>query len=170
MLKIDERVILDLAAQLGERLKKQSLRCVVAESCTGGRLASAITDIPGSSAWFDRGYITYSNQAKTEMLGVSAEVLAGTGAVSEATVCAMASGAIAASGADMSIAISGVAGPSGGSAEKPVGLVWISWALKSGQVEAQAYQFEGDRLAIRLLAVENALKGLIKRCDLLKKE
>ncbi|MEJ2425336.1 MAG: nicotinamide-nucleotide amidohydrolase family protein, partial [Candidatus Thiodiazotropha sp.] len=118
------------ARECAERLLQTGLQLVVAESCTGGWLAKVLTDLPGSSQWFDRGYVTYSNLAKQEMLGVSAEILERWGAVSEQTVEAMVSGALGKSGADLAVAISGIAGPTGGSAEKPVGTVCFAWMMR----------------------------------------
>lgn len=155
----------ELADKLGKTLLKRKLRCAVAESCTGGSLAAAITDIPGCSQWFDRGYVTYTNNAKEEVLSVSRQVISSMGAVSEATVRAMAEGTIATSDAHVSVAISGIAGPGGGSPEKPVGTVWVAWAGNLQPTYAQCYFFEGDRAAIRQQAVHVALEGLIKRCD-----
>ena len=154
----------ELAKELGCTLLKYKLSCAVAESCTGGSLAAAITDIAGSSQWFDRGFITYTNQAKEEMLGVPEQVISAHGAVSEATACAMAQGAIANSNADVSVAITGVAGPSGGSIEKPVGTVWIAWAANLQPVHAQCYLFKGDRASIREQSVIVALEGMIQLC------
>lgn len=151
-----------LASKLGQLLLMHNLRCAVAESCTGGGLAAAITDIAGSSQWFDRGFVTYSNEAKQEMLGVPAQMLASEGAVSEAVVRAMAEGTLAASGANLSAAISGIAGPDGGSLEKPVGTVWIAWAGDMQVTHAQCYQFTGERVGIRQQAVNAALEGLIQ--------
>jgi len=130
-----------------------------AESCTGGWVAQIITAVAGSSSWFDRGFVTYSNAAKQEMLGVSSTTLATHGAVSEATVLEMAQGALRYSQAQVSIAISGIAGPSGGSVEKPVGTVWIGWALP-GRSFATQFLFPGDRTAIRQQAVHAALAQL----------
>ena len=158
--------IYDLADKLGQVLLKRKLRCAVAESCTGGGLAAAITDIAGSSQWFDRGFVTYTNEAKQEVLAVPKNVIHSQGAVSEATVRAMAHGTISASDAEVSVAISGIAGPSGGSPEKPVGTVWIAWAGDLQPTHAQCYLFKGDRIAIRQQAVQVALEGLIKRCDI----
>lgn len=157
-----------LARQLGECLRKLSLRCAVAESCTGGRIAAALTDIAGSSQWFDRGYVTYSNQAKKDMLGVSDAILMSHGAVSEATVRLMAEGALTASRVDLTVAVSGVAGPSGGSIEKPVGLVWVAWAGFAMATEAASYVFQGSRDTVRAQAVCVAIEGLIQRCNSLK--
>lgn len=156
----------ELAKQLGNALLQHKLYCAVAESCTGGSLSAAITNIAGSSQWFDRGFITYTNQAKEEMLGVPGQVISTHGAVSEATACAMAQGVIANSNADVSAAITGIAGPSGGSIEKPVGTVWIAWASNLQPVHAQCYLFKGDRAAIREQSVIVALEGMIQRCIL----
>jgi len=153
--------IYDLAKKLGQLLYDQKLYCAVAESCTGGSLAAAITDVPGSSQWFDRGFVTYTNEAKQEMLGVPASVIATDGAVSDATVRAMAQGALANSHADMSMAISGIAGPGGGSTDKPVGTVWIAWARLLQTSHAQCYLFAGDRASVRQQAVQVALDGAI---------
>ncbi len=152
---------LTLAKQFGEILVRKNMRCTVAESCTGGSLAAAITDIPGSSQWFDRGFVTYTNEAKHDMLSVPKEIIASFGAVSEQVVQAMAIGALAASNADISIAISGIAGPSGGSDDKPVGTVWIAWASKVQPVSARCFLFSGDRFAIRQQAVLAGLNGVI---------
>lgn len=150
-----------LAEQLGETLAARGLCCAVAESCTGGRLAAAITEISGSSQWFDRGFITYSNQAKADLLGVSDVLIQSEGAVSEAVVRAMALGALSASRADLTVAVSGIAGPTGGTTDKPVGLVWLAWSGRSGVSEAQSYCFEGDRFSVRTQAVYAALEGLL---------
>lgn len=155
----------ELAAKLGHILLERKIHCAVAESCTGGSLAAAITEIPGTSQWFDRAFVTYTNVAKEEMLAVPHEVLASQGAVSEATARAMAQGAISASDAEVSVAITGIAGPSGGTREKPVGTVWIAWAGDLQPTHSQCYLFEGDRAAIRQQAVRTALQGLIQRCD-----
>lgn len=151
-----------LASKLGDLLLARQLRCTVAESCTGGSLSAAITDISGSSQWFDRGFVTYSNISKQQMLGVSSCVLASDGAVSEAVVRAMAEGALAASTANLGVAVSGIAGPDGGSPEKPVGTVWFAWASESSPTQTQRYLLVGDRLAIRQQAVNIALEGLIQ--------
>ena len=158
-------LIYELSNQLGQVLLRHGLRCVTAESCTGGALSAAITDIPGSSQWFDRGFVTYTNLAKQQMLGVPNAVLASFGAVSEAAVCAMAKGALLESEADMSVAISGIAGPDGGSLKKPVGTVWLAWAGLSAPTKAVGYCFAGDRLSIRQQAVQTALEGLIQQVN-----
>ncbi|MCX7117844.1 MAG: CinA family protein [Legionellales bacterium] len=154
--------ILELSKKLGKILFQHKYRCVVAESCTGGSLAAAITDIPGSSQWFDRGFVTYSNESKTEVLSVPSHMIIEEGAVSEATALAMAHGALTASSADVSAAITGVAGPGGGRVDKPVGTVWIAWAGHMFPSHAQCYLFAGDREAIRHQAVRMALDGLIE--------
>jgi nicotinamide-nucleotide amidase len=139
-----------------------------AESCTGGGIAAALTDLAGSSAWFDAGFITYSNAAKQRMLGVSPEHFreSGPGAVSEAVVLEMSLGAVARSGADVSMAVSGVAGPGGGSPEKPVGTVWIAWCVE-GKADAECFLFGGDRAQIRYATICAALQGLVNRVDAL---
>ena len=151
-----------LAEKLGEQLLRCGLRCAVAESCTGGSLAAAMTDIPGSSQWFDCGFITYSNQSKQQLLGVSPAVIASEGAVSEAVVRAMAEVVLTHSRADVSVSISGVAGPDGGSEEKPVGTVWMAWASNTQLTAVQRFLFSGDRLAIRTQAVQASLEGLMR--------
>ena len=151
----------DLAAELGRRLMARGRMLATAESCTGGWIAKCCTDIAGSSAWFDRGFITYSNEAKHDMLGVSEALLASQGAVSEAVVRAMAEGALSNSRAQQTVAVSGIAGPGGGSAEKPVGTVWFAWAVKDGVARTQVVQFAGDREAVRRQTVELAIRGLM---------
>lgn len=153
--------LLELSTALGELLLPSGRMVATAESCTGGLVAGAITDIAGSSDWFDRGFVTYSNQAKMEMLGVSATTLAAHGAVSEATVREMARGAVERSAASLSVAISGIAGPGGGTVERPVGLVWFAWAESGGGVQAAMHQFDGDRAAVRQQATVTALEGLL---------
>lgn len=151
-----------LAAQVGELLKSRGLMLATAESCTGGGVAQAITDIPGSSEWFERGFVTYANQAKVEMLGVEPQTLRLHGAVSEATVREMAEGALLHSHADVSLAVSGVAGPGGGTRDKPVGTVWFAWALRGGATDARKYLLSGDRAQIRAQSVRIALQGLLE--------
>ncbi|HSO81249.1 nicotinamide-nucleotide amidase [Thiocapsa sp.] len=152
-----------IAALLAELMLRAGLRLVVAESCTGGWLAKVVTDLAGSSAWLDRGFVTYSNAAKQEMLGVRAETLAAQGAVSEAVVAEMAMGALSRSHAHVAVAISGVAGPGGGSPEKPVGTVWLAWAWPEGRVETRRFHFDGDRDAVRRCSVQAAIDGLVER-------
>ncbi|MFZ2628220.1 MAG: nicotinamide-nucleotide amidohydrolase family protein [Rugosibacter sp.] len=141
------------------------LLVATAESCTGGWVAQVITHTAGSSAWFERGFITYSNAAKIEMLGVRAATLAEQGAVSEATACEMAAGALAHSTASISLAITGIAGPTGGSVTKPVGAVCFAWCRTGETAQAETQRFAGDREAIRRQAVVHALQGLLKRIE-----
>jgi nicotinamide-nucleotide amidase len=150
-----------LARQVGEALRQRGARLVTAESCTGGWVAKEITGIPGSSSWFDMGFVTYSNQAKQALLGVRAQTLQGQGAVSEATVAEMAAGALARSGADVALAISGIAGPGGGTADKPVGLVCFGWVTRTGRRVTASECFPGDREAVRAQAVARALRGVL---------
>jgi cytidylate kinase len=150
-----------LAADLGKLLQAQAMRLVTAESCTGGGLAETITDIPGSSAWFERGFVSYSNAAKQDMLHVSGDTLNTAGAVSEAVAVEMAKGALFHSPADIAVAITGIAGPTGGTAEKPVGTVWIAWAAKGAGYTAQLFQYTGDRESIRQQAIYSALHTLL---------
>jgi len=150
--------LIALATQLGEALKRKGWMLAVAESCTGGGIAQACTAIPGSSEWFDRGFVTYSNRSKTEMLGVPAELIERHGAVSEEVARAMAEGALIYSHADVAISVTGIAGPEGGSPAKPVGTVWIAAAVRTGAVAAQRYQFIGDRGAVRQQSVVDALR------------
>jgi nicotinamide-nucleotide amidase len=151
-----------LAARLGELALARQVMLATAESCTGGLVAGAITEIAGSSDWFERGFVTYSNRAKIELLGVDAETIARHGAVSEQTARAMARGARAASGAQWTVAVTGVAGPSGGSPGKPVGTVWFAWAGPEG-VEALHRRLDGNRAAVRAASVAIALQGLVDR-------
>ncbi len=152
-----------LAERLGHLLLERGEWLAAAESCTGGWLAQSVTAIAGSSAWFDRGFVTYSNAAKMDMLGVPESTLDRHGAVSEAVARAMAQGALAHSRADWTVAITGIAGPGGGSPEKPIGTVCFAWASKNGGCEATLSLFSGDRATIREQAVRFALNGLIDR-------
>jgi nicotinamide-nucleotide amidase len=152
-----------LATRAGSRLKARGLKLVTAESCTGGWVAQAVTAISGSSDWFDRGFVTYSNEAKREMLGVRAATLERSGAVSEETALEMARGALAASRAQAAVSITGVAGPTGGTAAKPVGMVCFGWALAGGGADAATRHFAGDRTAIRQQSVIFALQGVLER-------
>lgn len=151
-----------LAETLGERLQEGRLRLTVAESCTGGWLTKVITDIPGSSGWLERGFVVYSNASKEEVLGVDGGLLIRAGAVSEPVVRAMAAGAIAHSQAQVAIAVTGIAGPGGGSEDKPVGTVWLAWALTDGRIETQCVQFAGNREEVRHQAVRVALRRLVE--------
>ena len=153
----------DLPALVADLMLEKRLFLATAESCTGGMIAAACTDLAGSSTWFERGFVTYSNAAKTEMLGVDAALIAQHGAVSEAVVRAMATGALAHSQAQVAVAVTGVAGPGGGSAEKPVGTVWLGFAFGgalAGQVHAERQHFPGDRAAVRAATVQHALRRL----------
>ncbi|BBB25121.1 CinA family protein [Amphritea japonica] len=143
----------------------QQVRIATAESCTGGWIAQEITALAGSSEWFECGFVTYSNEAKQQMLGVSESLFISDGAVSESVVVAMAKGAVQKSRAQLSVAISGVAGPGGGTDLKPVGTVWIAWYFDGCEVEAGRYQFAGDRQSVRKQAVVGALKGLVKQLN-----
>ena len=148
-----------LTRQLAERLLAKGQMLVAAESCTGGMIAATCTDLAGSSAWFERGFVTYSNASKTELLGVPAALIAEYGAVSEPVVRAMAQGALQHSHAQVAVAVTGVAGPGGGSAGKPVGSVWFGWATPAGVV-TQLCHFEGDRHQVRQASVQHALQRL----------
>ncbi len=158
----------ELSARVGQKLRAAERRVVTAESCTGGWVAKALTDVPGSSQWFECGYVTYSNAAKMRDLGVAAATLEGFGAVSEQTVREMAEGALRVTGANVALAVTGVAGPDGGTEEKPVGTVWFCAAARAGaaiDIIAELQRFDGDRAAIRSHAVQHALR-LILRLDL----
>lgn len=152
-----------LAEALGRALSARGHKLVTAESCTGGWLAQAITDVPGSSEWFERGFVVYSNASKCELLGVRAETLARFGAVSVETALEMAQGALHASHAEVSVAITGIAGPSGGDAEKPVGTVCLAWQGDLIPPHTRAFRIEGTRAGVRRQAVVAALEGLIER-------
>jgi nicotinamide-nucleotide amidase len=148
-------------AQLADLIQKRHWMLATAESCTGGMIAAACTDLAGSSAWFERGFVTYSNEAKTDLLGVDAALIKRHGAVSEEVARAMAAGAIARSKAQIAVAVTGVAGPSGGSAEKPVGTVWFGWATPAGLV-SEMRRFDGDRAQVRAATVLHALQRLVE--------
>jgi len=154
-----------IVEQLAELLIKRNKKLTIAESCTGGWIAKILTDLAGSSAWFERGFVTYSNQAKHEMLGVAEATLENFGAVSEETVVEMATGALKNSPADFSLSVSGIAGPGGGSDDKPVGLVWFAWAARDAVLLSEQQIFTGDRDAVREQAVIHALTGLLKLLD-----
>lgn len=149
-----------LAQELGARLGSTHDRLVTAESCTGGWIAKAVTDIAGSSAWFDCGMAAYSYEAKQALLGVRPQTLEVHGAVSRETVIEMVSGALVNSGASIAVAVTGIAGPGGGSEDKPVGTVWIGWKRRGGYAMAEVFHFDGDRDAVRRQTVANALLGL----------
>ncbi len=146
--------------QLGRLLEQRSLRVITAESCTGGWISKVLTDIAGSSAWVEGGFVSYSNRCKERMLGVAPALIASHGAVSEPVVRAMAEGALAHSDADLSVAVTGVAGPDGGTRDKPVGLVWFGWAGKGYATHTASSRFSGDRDAVRLATVLYAIRGL----------
>jgi nicotinamide-nucleotide amidase len=150
-----------LALKLGRALHVRGWRLSAAESCTGGWIAKVLTDVAGSSQWFDGGVVSYSNAAKTALLDVSTDVLAAHGAVSEETVCAMAEGARARFGTELAVAVSGIAGPGGGTADKPVGLVHFAWAAPGGTTAARRI-FAGNRDGVRRQAVALALERLIE--------
>lgn len=155
-----ESELFELAEQLGRKLKANGKKIATAESCTGGWIAQTITDVPGSSAWFDRGFVTYSNSAKVQMLDVSPETLEKHGAVSAETATEMAAGALAHSEADVAVAVTGIAGPDGGTPDKPVGTVFIAWADKNGEAKVIKRQFAGNRRQIRAQTVRSAVEGV----------
>jgi nicotinamide-nucleotide amidase len=157
--------IYDLAERLGRALERRKLMAATAESCTGGWVAEAITMVPGSSAWFERGFVTYTYISKREMLGVNVDTLETYGAVSEQVVREMAAGALRESHAQVAVAISGVAGPSGGTPEKPVGTVCFGWAVKNGEPWAETRRFDGDREAVRRQSVVHALAVLLETVE-----
>ena len=156
-----------LASQVGSLLLANGQRLATAESCTGGWVAQCLTAIAGSSNWFERGFVTYSNEAKQEMLGIDAQTLLTHGAVSETTAGAMASGALRHSRADWALSITGIAGPSGGSADKPVGMGCFGWAGPDSLTEVETRIFSGNREAVRSQSVAHALGGLLKRASAL---
>ncbi len=159
---ITEEDITRISERLGRACKRHpGVVIATAESCTGGGAAAAITRVSGSAKWFDRGFVTYSNSAKRDLLGVTARTLMNNGAVSRPVAIAMAKGAIANSPAIVSVSITGIAGPTGGSRSKPVGTVWFAWGVREGLVQARVFRFKGDRVEIRRQAVAVALQGLI---------
>lgn len=151
-----------LAQEVGEEALQQRLMLVTAESCTGGWIAKVLTDLPGCSAWFHAGVVTYSYEAKEALLGVNPRTLEATGAVSEETALEMVSGALARFGAGLAVAVTGIAGPTGGTVGKPVGTVWVSWKRRGGYGHARMFHFRGDREAVRRQTVAAALAGLRK--------
>ncbi len=157
--------IAQTVVQVADELLTRKLMLVVAESCTGGGVAYALTSLAGSSDWFERGFVTYSNRSKQEMLGVDAGLIASHGAVSLAVVEAMAQGALVHSAAQVSLAISGVAGPGGGSLEKPVGTVCFSWSLNNIETCSKLIVFKGNRNSIREQAVEYGLRGILRLAE-----
>ena len=160
----DTRSTTDICHALATTLQQRGWMMATAESCTGGLIAGACTDLSGSSNWLERGFVTYSNQAKMDLLGVDAAVLQREGAVSEAVVCAMVQGALSRAPVQVAVAVTGVAGPTGGSAAKPVGTVWFGWNI-DGVVSSQVQVFAGDRAAVRAATVRHALVQLLTRID-----
>jgi nicotinamide-nucleotide amidase len=154
-----ESIVLALA----QALRGAGLKVTTAESCTGGLIAAACTEVAGASDWFERGFVTYSNEAKVEMLGVDAVLIASHGAVSREVAQGMAVGALTHSRADLAVAVTGIAGPGGATAGKPVGTVWLAVARRDGQTQAELLQLTGDRASIREQAVQRALKRLLER-------
>lgn len=151
----------ELALALGNALAQRGMRLATAESCTGGRIAGTVTDIAGSSGWFDRGFVTYSNEAKCDMLGVDPATIAAHGAVSEQTAREMAEGALKRSLADVSVAVTGIAGPGGATPTKPVGTVCIAWARRDRPTRSETLVFAGDRAAVRAKTVTHAMQALL---------
>jgi len=156
-----ESELFELAEQLGRKLKASGKTIATAESCTGGWIAQTITDVPGSSAWFDRGFVTYSNAAKVQMLGVNPQALEDYGAVSAEIATEMAAGVLAHSDADIAVAVTGIAGPDGGMPEKPVGTVFIAWADINGVANVIKKQLSGNRRQIREKTVKSAIEGVV---------
>lgn len=156
-----EAALYKLAEEVGAALESRKMMLVTAESCTGGWVAEAVTRVPGSSDWFERGFVTYTYVSKREMLGVDGEILGRYGAVSEEVVREMATGALERSHAQVAVAVSGVAGPGGGTPDKPVGTVCFAWGLKDGAPRSEMRRFLGSREAVRRQAVEHALKGVL---------
>jgi nicotinamide-nucleotide amidase len=151
----------NLAVQVGTLLKSHGMMLTTAESCTGGGVAEAITEVPGSSAWYERGFVTYSNLSKQQMLGVRDATLKQHGAVSEMTVREMVAGALRNSSAQVALSVSGIAGPEGGTPDKPVGTVWFAWGITAGETHAKRYQLSGNRAEVRNQAVRIALQGVV---------
>lgn len=158
----NEHSLDDLVKSVGDRLKQSRVMLATAESCTGGWVGEAITSVPGTSHWYDRGFITYSNAAKREMLGVSTDTLSRFGAVSEQTARAMAEGALTHSRARVTLAITGIAGPDGGTEDKPVGFVCFAWAGHQRDTVSECLKFDGDRRQVRAQSVQHALEGILR--------
>ena len=156
-----DQELIELARRLGETLKTCGLKMATAESCTGGLIAAAMTEIPGSSAWFERGFVTYSNEAKVELLGVNPRTLTEYGAVSAETAREMAAGALEHSRAEWAVAVTGIAGPDGGSDYKPVGTIYMAWQSSSGNLFEEKKLFDGDRRQVRMQTVKEAMSKLI---------
>ncbi|WP_025738759.1 CinA family protein [Salinivibrio socompensis] len=155
--------LFSLAKRLGDALLDAELTVTTAESCTGGGIAYCLTDVPGSSQWFQQAWVTYSNTAKQALVHVPTDLLGQYGAVSEPVVTAMAEGALAEANAGLAIAVSGVAGPSGGSDDKPIGTVWFAWAWHNGETDSEVCHFDGDRRAVREQTIEHALSFALQR-------
>ncbi|MYD77832.1 MAG: CinA family protein [Gammaproteobacteria bacterium] len=151
-----------LVQQLSELLIKRGWMIAAVESCTGGMISESITRVPGSSVWFERGFVTYSNDAKQELVGVNSASIRDHGAVSSVVAREMAIGGVQSSRADLAVSVTGVAGPDGGTKEKPVGTVWIAWADRNGKVVDQEYLFSGDRQQVRVASAQSAFAGAIK--------
>jgi nicotinamide-nucleotide amidase len=158
---VTDNRITGIASRLGRVCKRRKLVIATAESCTAGGVSEAITRISGSSRWFDRGFVTYTNEAKKDMLGVKKRTLRLRGAVSEQVAREMVMGALANSDADVAVAVTGIAGPTGGSRAKPVGTVWFAWGARGQEVQSRGFRFKGDRAEIRRQSVAVALQGLI---------
>ena len=158
-------ILYKLASRVGKALKTRKLMLVTAESCTGGWLGEAVTMVPGSSDWYERGFITYTYISKRELLGIKRQTLDKFGAVSEQTARDMAAGALKNSHAQVAVSVSGTAGPAAGTREKPVGTVCIAWALKNGSVASETRHFKGDRQAVRRKAVVRALQGTLEMLE-----
>lgn len=156
-----DSVLYQLAEEVGVALKKRKLMLATAESCTGGWIAEAVTMVPGSSDWFERGFVTYTYISKREMLGVKENTLGKHGAVAEEVVREMVEGALARSHAQVAVAVSGVAGPTGGTPDKPVGMVCFAWGMKNREPRSETRRYSGDREAVRRQSVEHALKGVL---------
>lgn len=160
--RADDGALLALAQDVAVEFTRRGATLVTAESCSGGWIAKTLTDIAGSSAWFECGVVAYSYEAKEALLGVRPETLEEHGAVSRETAIEMVSGALARYGASVAVAVTGIAGPSGGTADKPVGTVWISWKRRGGYAQAELFHFDGDRDAVRRQTVASALVGVRK--------
>lgn len=158
-----ESGLAELLSALAEALMDSGWKMATAESCTGGWIAKCCTDLPGSSAWFERGFVTYSNEAKIEMLGVEPAALASEGAVSRKVAEQMALGVRRGAPVDVALSVTGIAGPDGGSEEKPVGTIWLAWSIADRGVESRQFRFEGDRDAVRRQSVRAAIEGLLSR-------
>lgn len=157
-----EKHFTDLVQRIGKQLQENKLFLVTAESCTGGQIAQILTSLSGCSKWFDRGYVTYSNKAKMEMLAIKPELIQQFGAVSQQTSEAMAMGALHTSQADVALSVTGIAGPDGGTPEKPVGLVWFAWVGKHFALKSDSQHFKGNREQIRTQASQHALEVLLE--------